>query len=79
MLFGQGASIETSQYEALGKAIQSAVPFPLWFGAPQNYFDTAAIPTTLTVGMSRIKSDMYEMGMPENITMVRGWVRWRLC
>lgn len=72
MLFGQGASIDTSQYEALGKAIQAAAPFPLWFGAPQNYFDTAAIPTTLTVGMSRIKSAMYEMGMPENITTFFG-------
>ena len=58
MLFGQGASIDTSQYESLGRAIQAAVPFPLWFGAPQNYFDTAAIPTTLSVGMSRIKREM---------------------
>lgn len=50
LLYGQGASIPTEEYEALGLAIQEAASYPLWFGVPQCPDNIASIPGGLEIG-----------------------------
>lgn len=51
IIFGQGASIPTEEYEALGSAIQNEASYPIWFAVPQCPDNVASIPGGLKNGL----------------------------
>ena len=63
LFFAQGASIKPSQYVTLAKAIQDAVPFPLYVAIPECPADAAAIPSCLKRGYARTNASLVAAGM----------------
>lgn len=71
-VFGQGASIRTSQYQPLAVALQQAVTFPLWFAVPACTGDICAIPGTLKSGVARVLQSMKTSGLNSNAKVFYG-------